>query len=87
MQNKRISEFILLPVPLEDYLTAGIGENSVLQTYVEGNMIIIQAASQANIVCDGDCEHCPINETDCEGACKSCPCFNECDEDEVDDNE
>lgn len=87
MQDKRVNEFILLPVPLEDCLAAGIGENSLLQTYAEGNAIILRAVSQADIVCDGDCDNCPVNEMDCDGRCAICPCLERCDEEEVDKNE
>ena len=87
MQDKRVNDFILLPVPLEDCLAAGIGENSLLQTYAEGNAIIIRAVSQADIVCSGDCDHCPISETDCDGNCEDCPCFHACEEAEVCENE
>ena len=31
-----------------------------------------------DIVCSGDCENCPINETDCDGDCEKCPCYNKC---------
>ncbi len=37
----------------------------------------------SDVVCDGDCENCPISEIDCDGDCQNCPCYKGCDESEV----
>ena len=36
-----------------------------------------------DIVCDGDCENCPIADMDCDGDCEDCPCSDNCDESEA----
>ena len=87
MQNQKVNEFVLLPVPLEDCIAAGICENSILQTYTENGKLIISTISVEDFVCDGDCESCPIAEIDCDGDCESCPCIDECDDAEVNDYE
>ena len=35
MQDKKVNEFVLLPVPLEDCAAAGICEGCILQSYTE----------------------------------------------------
>lgn len=51
---------------------------------VEENRIVIEKAdAPEDFVCDGDCEHCPLNKTDCDGNCADCPCSEECEESEV----
>lgn len=87
MQNQKVNEFVLLPVPLEDCIAAGICENCILQTYTENGKLIISTVSIEDFVCDGDCESCPIAEIDCDGDCESCPCIDECDDAEVNDYE
>ena len=49
MQNKKIkTEIIMLPVPAELFLEAGMFEGDPMQMYADGHK-----------VCDGDCEDCP----------------------------
>ena len=33
-------------------------------------------------VCSGDCDSCPVAETDCDGECFSCPCYANCEDSE-----
>lgn len=83
MQDKKVEEFVLIAVPKETLEEAGITENSVLQIYADGNKLVIERLTDTGeIVCDGDCESCPINETDCDGNCEDCPCYKNCEEEE-----
>lgn len=83
MQDKKVEEFVLIAVPKETLKDAGITENSVLQIYADGNKLVIERLTDTGeIVCDGDCESCPINETDCDGNCEDCPCYKNCEEEE-----
>ncbi len=83
MQDKKIEEFVLITVPKELSEEIGITENSVLQIYADGNKLVIERLTDTGeIVCGGDCENCPINETDCDGNCGDCPCYKNCEEEE-----
>ena len=86
MQNEKIKdeEAVMIPVPAELLLEAGIYEGDPMQMYADGRKIIIQNIDDSkDFVCDNDCENCPIAETDCDGDCEGCPCNNNCDESEV----
>lgn len=81
MQDKKVEEFVLITVPKETLGDAGITENSVLQIYADGNKLVIERLTdKGKIVCDGDCENCPINEADCDENCEECPCYKNCEE-------
>ena len=62
MQNKKIkTEIIMLPVPAELFLEAGMFEGDPMQMYADGHKIVIENIDNPkDIVCDGDCENCPI---------------------------
>jgi hypothetical protein len=85
MQNKKIkTEIIMLPVPAELFLEAGMFEGDPLQMYADGHKIVIENIDDPkDIVCDGDCENCPIADMDCDGDCEDCPCSDNCDESEA----
>lgn len=88
MQDKKMKQkFVLLSVAADTLSEAGIDEGGILEIYAEKGRIIIQAADTENFVCGDDCESCPMSETDCDGECADCPCFEECDEAEVNENE
>lgn len=83
MQNKKVNEFTLISVPKEALEEVGIVDGSVLQIYTDGNRLVIEKLIDAGeIVCDGDCDNCPVNETDCDGHCSACPCYKNCEEEE-----
>ena len=83
MQNKKVNEFTLISVPNEVLEEVGITENCVLQIYADGNRLVIKKLIDAGeIVCDGDCDNCPVNETDCDENCEECPCHINCEEEE-----
>ena len=83
MQNKKVDEFVLISVPKEVLEDAGIVDGSVLQIYADGNRLVIERLTDTGeVVCDGDCENCPVNETECDGHCSACPCYKNCEEEE-----
>lgn len=83
MQNKKVDEFVLISVPKEALEDAGIVDGSVLQIYADENRLVIEKLiDTGEIVCDGDCDNCPVNETECDGHCSACPCYKNCEEEE-----
>ncbi len=83
MQNKKVDEFVLISVPKEALEDAGIVDGSVLQIYLDGNKLVIEKLiDTGEIVCDGDCDNCPVNETECDENCIECPCYKNCEEEE-----
>ncbi len=83
MQNKKVDKFVLISVPKEALEDAGIVDGSVLQIYADGNKLVIEKLiDTGEIVCDGDCDNCPVNETDCDENCIECPCYKNCEEEE-----
>lgn len=83
MQNKKVDEFVFISVPKEALEDAGIVDGSVLQIYADGNKLVIEKLiDTGEIVCDGDCDNCPVNETECDGNCEECPCYKNCEEEE-----
>ena len=83
MQNKKVDEFVLISVPKEALEDAGIVDGSVLQIYADGNRLVIERLTDTGeIVCDGDCDNCPVNETDYDENCEECPCYKNCEEEE-----
>ena len=83
MQNKKVNEFTLISVPKEALEDAGIVDGSVLQIYADGNRLVIERLTDTGeVVCDGDCDNCPVNETECDGNCIECPCYKNCEEEE-----
>ncbi len=83
MQNKKVDEFVLISIPKEVLEDAGIVDGSVLQIYADGNKLVIEKLiDTGEIVCDGDCDNCPVNETECDGNCEECPCHINCEEEE-----
>lgn len=79
MQDKKIGEYMFLSVPMEVIEKSGIQDGQILQFTAESGKITIENAEDtANFACDGDCENCPVNETDCDGDCESCPCYGKC---------
>ena len=70
MQNKKVNEFTLISVPKDVFEDAGIVDGSVLQIYADGNRLVIERLTDTGeIVCDGDCDNCPVNETECDENC------------------
>lgn len=62
MQNKKVTQSILISVSVDDLLEAGIDMTKIIETCVCGGQIIIRNAETNNYICDGDCENCPCYE-------------------------
>lgn len=86
MQNKKLKNaYVLLAVPIELLAEAEIFAGDPVQMYVENNKLILESIdADGGIVCDGDCDSCPLGDEDCDNDCEHCPCFEACDESEVD---
>ena len=83
MQNKKVDEFVLISVPKEVLEDAGIVDGSVLQIYADGNRLVIERLTDTGeVVCDGDCDTCPLKETECAGNSEECPGYKNCEEEE-----
>ena len=77
-------QFILVSVPLDMFLEAGINTESIIQVSArEGKIIIDTPDSIEDYVCDRDCESCPLNAVPCEFNYENCPCEANCDGREV----
>ncbi len=83
MQMVKVTEYVLFSVPLDMLADAGIHEESVIQMSASGGKILIEAVGSEdteNLLCDGDCDHCPFDDADCDGECENCPCYEKCDD-------
>lgn len=82
MQNQKVrEEYMFLAIPMEVIEESGVKDGQVLKFTAEKGKITIQTVDDtSDFVCDGDCENCPINETDCDGDCENCPCYEGCEE-------
>ena len=82
------TELVMLAVPAEMLLEAGIFEGDPMQMYVEGCRLIIENLDDTDdFVCDGECNDCPFNEIDCDSECNDCPCSYVCDDAEANEND
>ena len=73
-------QFILVSVPLEMFLEAGINTESIIQVSSRAGKIIIDTPDTvSDYVCNRDCESCPLNAVPCEFDCENCPCEADCD--------
>lgn len=83
-EKNTIADANMLPVPAELFLEAGMFEGDPMQMYADGHKIVIENIDDPkDIVCDGDCDNCPIADMDCDGDCEDCPCSDNCDESEA----
>ena len=79
MNNR--NQFVLVSVPLEMFLEAGISMESVIQVSShDGKIVIDTPDTTEDYVCDRDCESCPLNALPCEFDCADCPCGANCGE-------
>jgi hypothetical protein len=74
-----MANYVLVPVDAEDYEAAGIGADSVIESYVQedGALVIrtLDPDDLDNFTCDGKCCECPISGLGCGSDCFSCPCL------------
>ena len=79
-------EFNFIPIPAEDFDRLGVNENSVIQTYINdaGDLTVhvVSDDELESFSCNGDCEECPVAQTECGGECFSCPCYANCEDSE-----
>ena len=88
MQNKKITQAVLLQISAEDLKESGIDLFGVIQITAEQGRITIENADTKNaLVCDDNCNDCPIIESDCDEDCNNCPCRFVCEESEVEKND
>jgi len=71
-----------LPIPAEEYDALEIGPDTVLETHMtQEGVLIVRALNDADmegIICDRMCASCPVARYDCDEHCASCPCFVTC---------
>lgn len=83
-----MAQFKCLPIPAEDYDALGIGPETILETrFTDDGALIVRKVTAQNLeefACDGNCDSCPVAETDCGGDCFSCPCYANCDDSDYD---
>ena len=77
MENKKINQFVLLPVPLESVQESGIDLSGVIETAAEDGILHIQNANTSNHICGQNCESCPFLE-ECDDDCGACPSRKYC---------
>lgn len=57
---------VFISMPIGALADAGIGPDDVIEIYVDDNKVIMQKADlDDTIICDEDCEHCPLRMLDC----------------------
>ena len=86
MQDKELSGcgYVLFSIPIDLLEEAGISEESIVQIPAGKGQIIIDTVDDvSDFVCDGDCESCPVDQTDCDEDCSRCPCKEHCEYCEV----
>lgn len=80
MQKRRMkTEMVMVAVPAEMLLEAGIFEGDPMQMYVDGRKLVIENLDDIeDFVCGGDCVECPFCDVACNGECSICPCRSQC---------
>ena len=67
MQNQKLTgNFVIMTVPIEAIEESGILTGGVIQITAEKGRLIFENVdvSEEEIVCDGECEDCPVYETE-----------------------
>lgn len=67
MQNQKLTgNFVLMTVPVEAVEESGILNGGLIQITAEEGRLVFEAVSveDEDIVCDGECEDCPVYETE-----------------------
>lgn len=75
MQDQKLTgNFVLMTVPVEAVEESGILNGGLIQITAEEGRLVFEAVSveDEDIVCDGECEDCPVYETEGE----DCPNLN-----------
>lgn len=59
--------YVFITMPVGALADAGIRPDDIIEIFVEDDKVILQKAQFGeNIVCDEDCDHCPLRLLDCE---------------------
>ena len=67
MQDQKLTgNFVLMTVPVEAVEESGILNGGLIQITAEDGRLVFEAVSveDEDIVCDGECEDCPVYETE-----------------------
>lgn len=75
MQDQKLTgNFVLMTVPVEAVEESGILNGGLIQITAEEGRLVFEAVSveDEDIVCDGECEDCPVYETEGD----NCPNLN-----------
>lgn len=67
MQDQKLTgNFVLMTVPVEAVEKSGILNGGLIQITAEEGRLVFEAVSvdDEDIVCDGECEDCPVYETE-----------------------
>ena len=67
MQDQKLTgNFVLMTVPVEAVEESGILNGGLIQITAEKGRLVFEAVSveDEDIVCDGECEDCPVYETE-----------------------
>lgn len=67
MQDQKLTgNFVLMTVPVEAVEESGILNGGLIQITAEEGRLVFEAISveDEDIVCDGECEDCPVYETE-----------------------
>lgn len=79
-----MAKFKLLPIPAQDYDALGITVDTVIETRItDDGLLVVRTVFDDDLdrfVCDGDCDDCPIDGSDCDRECSDCPCHASCDD-------
>ena len=68
MQDKKVTatEMVMISVPLDMIVEAGIEDDSVIEIFTDEDRIIIRkAVDLSDFECDGNCADCPLDEKGC----------------------
>ena len=75
MQDQKLTgNFVLMTVPVEAVEESGVLNGGLIQITAEEGRLVFEAVSveDEDIVCDGECEDCPVYETEGD----NCPNLN-----------
>ena len=67
MQDQKLTgNFVLMTVPVEAVEESGILNGGLIQITAEEGRLVFEAVSveDEDIVCDGECDDCPVYETE-----------------------
>lgn len=79
-----IHKDLILEIGAKPNEVGNVSTDTVYEVYVEGDKLVVKVLQDpGDVVCDGNCDGCPIQNTDCDEDCANCPCKDYCDDCEV----